>query len=729
MTQRNWKHTAAHIGALAMMSAWAHGAVAAQTSPASQAKNNTPVLEEIVVSARKFEERLQDAPVAVSTLSGNVLEERGIRDLAEATKLAPSVKLDSDGDVRAGVSIRGVGGSSDTNVAPGVGLFVDGVYQPSSAYFTVPFFDVERMEVLKGPQGTLYGKNTMGGAINIISRAPTKDLGGALSLEAATGDQKVANGVINLPITDALGNRTAVFYRKTDGLQENKTTGENASYREDFMGRSRFVYDANNGFISSLALSYANLRSAPFNESQTKLGINHPIDNVTKNVNGLIVSKYQSANFTNSYDFGAATLTSLTSYDKGDVDTLVDADYGAKASLTAGGSSDRKTFAQELRLADSPSENSHLHWLVGGYYNNDKLQSNNIADADLTAFFGGVRRLTTGDKHEDGKTVAFFANVMWEVGQFEFAAGLRHDRETRTNKSSSLDGTPAVVLTPIPVFPFVIPRGVVNYRLNTADRSVTSDEWQPKVSVSYHFTPDVMAYGLVTRGFRAGGFNGLTAPAAIQSYDPELTTNFETGLKSELFDRRLRLNTSVFYTKYTDIIQTALYQDTVTNQPTVYSTNGGKAISRGLELDAAFQISQDLTVSAGYAYIDIKNDKIPSGQIRREVSGFAPHTLNVQANYLHPIGDDMSFGAHASANYIGKTPMGTETEWRDASTVVDASLDFTIHDITLAVFGKNIFNEQYYNSWIPAANAIDKAYALGTLNQPAQYGVRVSTTF
>ncbi len=716
MAHKNWKKTAVCIGVLAVIGGWGHSATAQGTT---QAKNNSPELEEIIVSARKVEERLQDAPVAVSAMSGDTLEERGIRDLGEMTKLASSVKFDSDGDVRAGVSIRGVGGSADTNVSPGVGLFVDGVYQPSSAYFTVPFFDVERMEVLKGPQGTLYGKNTMGGAINIISRQPTKELGGALMLEGASGNQQVANGVINLPITSDLGNRTAIFYRKTDGLQDNQTTGEDASWRDDFAARTHFVYDADNGFNSALSLFYADLTSAPFAYSETTRGLNHPIDNVTKNLNGEVDSEYQSANWTNSFDFDVVTVTSLTAYDKGDVDTLIDADYTVSPTLTAGGVSDRDTFAQELRFEDS-NANSDFHWLLGGYYSDDDLKSTSNTTANLGAFFGGIRPLQTAEKHETGETYAGFGQLTWTLDDFEFVAGLRYDKEERKNHTTSLDGTPAVLFNPL--------RGVVNYRLTEVHREVVSEEWQPKVSVSYHFTPDIMSYGVVSRGFRAGGFNGLTAPPEVDTYQPEITTNYEAGIKSELFDRRLRLNGSVFYTDYTDIIQTDIVIGT-TGQATVFSRNGGEATSQGFELDAAYKVTQDLTVSGGYTYLDIENEEIPTGAIRKQVSGFAKNVFNVQADYLYPFGDDMAFGAHISANYIGETPMATEPDYREASTVVDASLDFIYQDITLSVFGKNVFDEQYYNSYIPAAQTIAKTSSIGVLNQPALYGVRLSTTF
>lgn len=718
MTRKNWKNAAARLSALAVMCTWAHAASAQESATASKPKGDDLELDEVVVTARMVKESLQDAPVAVTTLSGDMLDTRGIRDLGDASKLASSVKFSSDADVRAGVSIRGVGQSSDVRAAPGVGLFVDGIYQPSSAYYTVPFFDVQRIEVLKGPQGTLYGKNTMGGAINILSREPTDELGGSLMAETASGEQRIFNGVINLPMTSQFGNRTAVFYREADGLQDNRTTGEDALWRDDYAIRSRFVYDPDNGFTSSLSLFYADLESAPFNYSSTNEGLNDPIDNVTKDINGRIVSKYTGVNFTNSFEFESVTLTSLTSYDNGDVDSVVDGDYREVSRLRAGGVSDRDTYAQELRLADSGASDSNFHWLLGVYYSDDDIQSTSLNELNLGPNFGGFRTLTSGIRHETGETYAGFGQITYIVGDFEFVAGVRYDRDERNDDSSNTDSFP------------LRPAYIVS------DESLVSKEWQPKVSVSYHFTPDVMAYGLAARGFRAGGFNPLGVPPEYATYDSELTTSYEGGLKSELFDQRLRLNSAIFYTEYTDILQTDRVELPPPQGFIIVSRNGGEAKSYGVELDAAYKLSPGLTVSGGYTYLDITNDETPYGLYRPEVTGFANHNANLQAEYLRPFGDEMFFGAHLSATYIGETPMGSETVLgvahdldRHAHTVVDASLDLTFQSITVSLFGKNIFDEDYYTSYIPAANAIVKTSALGTLNQPAQYGVRLSASF
>lgn len=683
-----------------------HAAYAQEREEATVADDGG--LAEIIVTARKFKERLQDAPVSVTTVTGETLEARGIRDLSEITKLASSVKFDSDADVRAGIAIRGVGQSSDVNAAPGVGLFVDGVYQPSSAYYTVPFFDAQRIEVLKGPQGTLYGKNTMGGAISIYSRDPGDRIAANFAVEGSSGPQVVANAAVSLPIAgEAFGNRTSVFYRYSEGLQRNRTTGENATQRRDFAVRTRFVAEPSDNLRSSLALFYANLQSAPFAYSTTNQPLNDPIDNVTKDINGLIVSKYRSVNFTNSLDLGGAvTLTALTSHDNAHVNTLGDADFTGTSALRVSGILKRNTFAQELRLSSMDNAESNLRWLIGGYYSDDEVRSTSLSEARFPVV--GFRPLSSGAKAEDGRNYAGFGQVTLVLGQLELVGGLRYDEDTRTNVSNELSGLTGV---------------------NTLfNERVVSKAWQPKVSLSYHFTPDVMAYGLMARGFRAGGFNAITAPAAFRSYQAERTTSYEGGLKTEFFDRRVRFNAAVFYTDYTDILQTDIFVNPTGGQ-TVVSRNGGKARSYGTELDLAFRVTSALTLSGGYTYLDIRNAAIPLGAIRREVSGFAPHNFNVQADYQQSIGDGMSLGAHVSATYIGRTPLGTETVWRDAHMLVDASIDLNVEGLTLSVFGKNIFDEKYYTSYIPRTSTALRTSALGLLNRQAEYGLRLTGRF
>ena len=680
----------------------------AQNTGAVAETADTRSLEDIIVTARRIKERLQDAAVSVTTLTGDKLELRGFRDLSEITKLAPSVKFDSDADVRAGIAIRGVGQSSDVNAAPGVGLFVDGVYQPSSAYYTVPFFDAQRIEVLKGPQGTLYGKNTMGGAISIISRDPGDHVAANFMVEGSTGPQIVANAAVSLPIAgEKLGNRTSLFYRYSEGLQRNRTTGENATERRDFAIRTRFVANPSDNFRSALALFYADLRSAPFAYSTTNLSLNDPIDNVTKDINGQIVSKYRSINFTNNLDLGDfATLTSLTSHDHGDVDTLGDADFTGTSALRVSGLLKRNTFAQELRLASSDDETSTFRWLVGGYYSDDEVRATSLSEARFPVV--GFRPLSIGAKAEDGKNYAGFGQLTAVLGKLELVGGVRYDQETRTNVSNERSGITGV---------------------NTLfNERVVSKAWQPKISASYHFTPDVMAYALAARGFRAGGFNAITAPVAFRSYQPERTTSYEGGLKTELFDRRVRLNTSVFYTDYTDILQSDIFLNPTGGQ-TVVSRNGGKARSYGVELDGAWRVTKALTLSGSYAYLNIENKVIPLGLIRRKVNSFAPHNFNVQADYIHAVSDAVSVGAHISANYIGKTPIGTEIQWRAAHTLADASFDINFRNVTLSVFGKNIFDEKYYTSYIPRASTATRASALGLLNRPAEYGLRLTGRF
>ena len=725
MANRKWTKAAAGVGALAMALGWAHGAVAQETVDSTESTSSS-ALPDVVVTARRVTENLQDTAVGVTQLSGETLETRGIRDLGEITKLSSSLNFDSNSDVRAGMSIRGVGRSSDVNAAPGVGLFIDGVYQPSSAQYTVPFFDAERIEVLRGPQGTLYGKNTMGGAVSVISRDPSGEFGTNFSLERSTGNTTVANVSVDAPLVgDVLGNRTSVFYRDTDGLQDNQVTHNDPSTRHDIGVRSRFLFEPNDTYRSALSLFYADLQSNPFPYSETTpaRGLNHPVDNIVKDLNGLINSEYRGANLTNTFDFGSVVLTSLTSYDRSHVTTIADTDFTATAGLRTSGYSRRDNFSQELRLASDEDSSSNLSWLVGGYYDNEEYHTNSRSEVN----FLGWRTISSGDRHESGETFAGFGQATLIVNDFEFVAGLRYDHQTRVSDNSSLSR---------PGGNFFLP--LVRTHL---DQEVVSEAWQPKLSLSYHFTPDIMGYALAARGFRAGGFNGLTLiEEDRQSYDPEFTTTIEGGLKTELFDRRLRLNFATFHTAYEDVLITDLAAagETTDNTVAVYSRNGGKARSIGFELEGAWRITPDLTLSGGYTYLDFKNNEVIAPYTQREVTGYAHNTANLSLDYLHEFTEAFSLGAHTSISYIGETPTTVNqtatvpkrniTEMRDAHSTVDASLDFNINNFTVSLFGKNIFDEQYYTSYI--GNTINPSgRAIGILNRPAEFGVRLAGRF
>ena len=350
--------------------------------------------------------------------------------------------------------------------------------------------------------------------------------------------------------------------------------------------------------------------------------------------------------------------------------------------------------------------------MLGAYYSNDDLNTSS------QTFIAAIdQELAAASKHETGDTYAGFGQVTWTLNQLEFVAGIRYDKETRDNSTTEVASFPPPV------------------RETDFSGKVTSEEWQPKVSISYHFTPDVMGYALASKGFRAGGFNPITAPPEYDSFKPENTLNYETGLKTELLGRRLRLNSAVFYTDYTDKLITDSVRNPNGGGLTIISRNSGKAESYGFELDGAFKVSQSLTVSGGYTYLSIKNDEIPERGVRRAVTGFANNVFNAQADYLRPLGNGMDFGAHVSTSYIGEMWMGREPEKRDAVNLVDASLEIIVpniaflENVTFTVFGKNVFNTKYYNSYISAEDAIVHAYALGLLNQPSQFGVRVAAGF
>lgn len=659
-----------------------------------------------MVTARKTEESLQDAPVSVTALSGLQLETKGIRDLSGVAQLTPSLTFVSDLDQRSFVAIRGVGLTNDSRVAPGVAMFVDGVYQPSPAFFNIPFFDIERIEVLKGPQGTLYGKNTLGGVISVVTRAPNGELSATASVSYARGNELDLSGSVNLPISDGIANRTSLLYRDADGVYDNKVTGEDADWREDVAFRTRFDINPSENINSSLTGFYAKLKSGTLNYSLTSQGINKPVDNIVKSDGGFAESEYYSVNFTNTIDVGNVSITSVTSYDDGESYWENDDDFFQARILYDNSIDHRKVFAQEVRLSSNREGGDGFRWLVGGYYSKeDRLNTFNT-----NVFFPvvGLTTLSSVEQNEDADTYAGFGQAYLRTGDVEFSVGMRYDRENRGNIAVTSSLTSPV-------------------QTRAIDDSFQA--WQPKASITYFMSEGAMAYALAARGFRAGGFNLANAPLNDQSFGEEKTWNYEIGAKTEWFDRSLRLNGALFYIDYTDVIQSVL----VTSQlgtALIISRNQGKARSYGGELEMAWRVSQELTLTGGFSYTNARTKNLPLNAFSRRF-GFVPRTMmNLNADYTTQLTDSIGLGLRAGVSRMGKTYLGV-SELRDPFTIVNVGMDINYQNVTLTLFCDNVFNEKYFTSFIRQAILAPLGVPgnIGTLSRPAEYGVRLTANF
>ncbi len=681
-------------------------AFAQDTAPADAADAGGD--QEIIVTARKRNETLLDVPVAVSAISGDTLAKRNINSVREAALLSPGLNISSDGAGRAFVSIRGVGVTLVGTVQPGVGLFVDGIYRPNTAYLNNPLLDVERIEVLRGPQGTLYGKNTLGGAINVITRQPGNsfEARGQASYAGPDNSWLVSGSVSGPIIQDKLAVRVAASHREQDGFINNVTVGGksnplntdsiNATIRatpsEDVTLTINGYYD----WIKGTNVPYARV-SGPTNYLRTN----------QFNALGITSYKYRGINakFEAPLEALNTKLTLQAAYDLRNTSSPdSDADFGPLNAVRDNGRDRLRTLTTELRL--DTTLNDQLSTLFGLFYSRETLNS----ALNRTIVIAGNALVRTTDRRE-GDTYAAFGTMFWKPNaDWEVAAGLRYDHESR--KAS---GTTAGVALP--------------------DASLKSNQVQPKLTITRHWDSRLMTYASVARGYRGGGFNAPNAPS--RTYKGDSTWTYEVGTKYAT--RGVSLSGAVFYNDYKNYIGLNSIAPAVPAGLVTVDLNTGDVESYGIELEAAVKPTSQWTVSGGLTY---QHSRITDSSPYTRVTGrtlssdrltFQPDIMfNLSSDYVVPIGDDtltFSGNVQGKGKRLAATLNQTTPTFLKGYALVNGSISWKHGPVELALFANNIFNKEYFESYIEKTTlqlAGLPASDLGIIGDRRRYGVRAS---
>ena len=694
----------------------------------------------IVVTARKREETLQDVPVAVTAVTGELIEKRGLTQVKDVAALTPSLNVNSDGVGRVFLAVRGVGTTLVGTVQPGVGIFVDGVYQPNTSYLNNPLVDVERVEVLRGPQGTLYGKNTLGGAISVITRQPSNRFvvrgGGSYAGPDNAWD---AFGSISGPIIqDKLQFKVAAAHREQDGFIRNTLLGT----------------DANSLNMDSLA---GTIRAAPAENIQ--LTVNGYYDWVEGNqipyshINGATdysreiqldaenrqLFRYKGINAKLEVEAGSDTnITFIGSHDvrKGYSPDL-DIDFNA---VDIGRQESRdllKTSAAELRFDSRWSDT--FSTLIGFYYSHETLSGEGLGVLRIThPILGPVTQVNSTVDSRKGDSYAAFGNVFWKpMEDLEVAVGLRLDREKR--KAGGASGSGILFGTfdldevdPVPVTPI-------------APVEISSTKLLPKLSVAKHWSDDLMTYASISKGFRGGGFNGPTAPAGLRTYKGDSVWTYELGTKYTSADRRVSLAGAIFYNDYSDYIGLNQFVLGTNDSAVTVDLNTGDVTSYGAEVEATFRPTQAWTITGGASYV---HARITDSDIYTDLTGkvlaskrlpFQPDwTFNINSDYVLPVGTgDLTFtaGAVAKGSRIGASISETRAPVLKAYVLVNGAITYAINNIEVGAFVNNAFNAKYYDSFIEKTTLENVfgpgplASDLGIMGDKRRYGVRARFRF
>ncbi|QDC37265.1 TonB-dependent receptor [Sphingobium fuliginis] len=756
-------------------------------------------IQDIVVTARRSNESAQRVPIAISTVTSADLTRLSVRDIKDIQALTPGFQIASQNTAgRAKLTIRGQSEvDSRLTTDPSVGVYIDDVSLSRSYGLRSSLVDIERIEVLKGPQGTLYGRNTTGGAVNITTKHPTYDFGGYFDFLYGSYDYTQATGVLNLPIVD---NRVALrvvgqaisregYGRLSDGEQINDdhVYSGRALLRIDPADNVRvllsadYVRQRNKGtniiLTSDLMLQNANAANRALGEIARELGLDPTIAanrltayNAWRTYydafrNGKFYDGFANAPGTEKprddldhygfsgkidVDVGPVTLTSISSYRNLRKAYAQNTD-GVPFVITGGFlSTDQEIFTQELRASAIDGEG--FDWQGGLFYSRET--GNELSTNDGNAFITPTRsRLTDIDVRNTSKA-AYFQGIYDFGSNVRLTGGIRYTKDNRF--INSMNRTEPSLATPVvpgqvlsaPTCNLLAPSlGGPTYPNCSYKTSTKSDKVTWLVSADWRPIDQLMLYASVSTGYRSGGFtyNGTSAPttslpaflAAYEPFRPESVTNYEIGFKSDLLDRRLRVNLSVFYQDYSDIQQRI--RDQVNGALVTLVRNAASAKIKGGELEITAVPTDGLTLNFGAAYLDAKYDEF----IARDASGnlldltnqafSAPDwTFNIGGTYEIPTSNGY---VRLSANYNwtddvdyqpGTTvPAGTT---QPAFGLLDGRISWFIEpwDLDIAVFGKNLTNKHYWNN---ATNGETLGFNLAFPGEPRRFGVQIKKTF
>ncbi len=687
------------IGQISLFALAMHGAAALAQDAAAAADVAD---EELVVTARKRAENVQDVPDSISVLSARMIEQAGIRSVDDASALIPNLSLvDSQDSGNVAISVRGIG-QVRNGEAP-VALVVDGVQLNSTDMIKQALFDLERIEVLKGPQGALYGRNAIGGAIVITTRMPTDTVEGRVSAEYANGDDRRLMGAISGPlIADKLLFRIAADYRDFDGVFENVTLDRKVDFVEDLNVRSRLLFKPTDALTIDLRGAFGDLEGGA--SWYIPLPPNSPNDTKTPiqaDVLGRSVRDNREGSLKIDYDTGPVTITSTTAVADTKVDLVEDLDWLPQSILGATQGRDYSTVTQELRLA-SPS-NQRFRWTVGTYYLDGKRKVDTVLllspDATATGLpLSSYAPLPVTRSTEDIQTKAGYAQLSYDLlPELEITAALRYDHDKRKQRDRLVPGS--------------------------ARREASFEEWQPKLSVKYDLSDDSMVYATAARGFRSGGFNSPSGTFP-EVYKPETTTNYEVGTKNSLLDRRLTLNASAFYIEYKD---QQVFLLRVAEQG-IINIADTKILGFEAEMQARPTDRLELGASLGLIDSEIKNFDGTDTFRGNKVPLTYKWSYVLSGQYTVPLGDA---ALAARLEYSGKGGNYWHVDNRakqDDVHLVDARLTWTRDRLSVAGFVDNLFDVEYTEEFFAkefSAGFTDIRYP----GMPRRYGVNVTYKF
>lgn len=682
-------------------------------------------LDEVVITAQKREEQLQQVPVSVSTLSANDVQAYHLQNLKDITGIVPNLYSAGPGDNR---NVTGLRGIATTSYDPAVVTYIDGINQFSLDTYIPQLFDVERIEVLRGPQGTLYGRNALGGVINVITKKPSNQTSGFAEAEFGNyGEQRYSLGLRAPLIKDKLFLGVAGVYSGFNGFYTNEFNNTKFDKQHYFLGNYYLKFLANEKLTFTLNVkNYENRNNGPFTLAGNPAdAISNPFK-VDQNATTKIIDNIFNASLSANYAGSGFNFTSVTSYQKNYryYTKPIDGDFAPidAVSLINNYGSDWnnvKVGTQEFRFSSPASSQSPLKWTAGlyGFFRSAPTKTGTHFGADAAAVgapFPNFTSINTNIEHNYG--FAAFGQVVYTINpQWDITAGLRYDLE---HKKEEVKGE------------FQPDGGDVMVTQADTSSKANFKAFTPKLTVAYHVSENNNLFASYSRGFRAGGISQLGSDPSqppLYAYKPEYSDNYEIGSKNTLFNKRVRLNIAAFYTFVNNAqVPTLVLPDAIT-----VTKNAGKLQSKGIEAEVAATLFKGLDVdyNFGYTHARYKDLLVASNGTAVNLQGnhqvYTPEVTSMLAlQYTYDFDDTHTtrLVARGEWRYLGNQyfDLANQIEQK-AYNIFNARAGVSLKNYEVFVWGHNLANKTY----------IDYAYDFGAthLGNPRTYGVTLRANF
>ena len=689
------------LGGCAALAVHAPTAWAQHVQPTDNSDGQVSTVDEIIVTAQRRNQRLQDVPVTVTVFGAEQIQNARIQTIQDIVTRTPGLSFDAFPSGQPRPFIRGIG-SSDRGAAgdPSSAVFVDEIYMGRPAAVSFDSSDVQQIEVLKGPQGTLYGRNVVGGAVSVTTTRPSLDSVSG-SLEGTIGNYGTYEGagVVNLPLADGTAAiRASASVRTRDGYYSNTFTGNRLDDQDSRSARLQFLAQPSDRLRVHLTVD--GTRDRANGPAQFALGVDPGSSravlwtpNQNRRQNASEYDGYQDRDVWGvraqvDYDLGFANLIYLGSYRDLDYASSYDFDGGNptfnRAGISLTNAEQTQFWSNELRLASPDS--SPINWVAGLYQFSQRVDRQDLIGlynrASLTAPVPAPPPTDRFDQTAALDSFAAYADVTVPLGdRFKVFGGVRYSKDDKDFSISNLLGTALL-------------RSTERYAASVSD-SFDAVTW--RLGLDFQPSPDHLFYGKISRGFKSGGFQDTpgTEVSARTPFNPEYATQYEIGQKSQFFDRRVTWNNTLYYTDYTDL------QTRQVVGLAVVTSNAGAATIQGYETSFNWQATDGLRFDLSYAYTDATFDVYVENGVDfsgNRISRTPEHKLVFSPSYTWAIGNGAELALSADYQYesfIFDDNENNDLEVREPTEFIDARLVFT--DPTgrwqASVWGKNLTDE------------------------------------